>query len=118
MAGSVVITDDNVAEVLRELETAKERGLAKIGLAAVGYTRENTPVRRGVLRDAWASEVVPDEDAVYVGDLISKYPEGEEPYGKYVENGSRNNKAVHMLRDAATQHSDEYRKIMERELKG
>lgn len=118
MAGSVVITDDNVAEVLRELETAKERALAKIGLAAVDYTRDNTPVRRGVLRDAWASEVVSDEDAVYVGDLISKYPQGEKPYGKYVELGARGSTPRHMLRDAATKHTDEYRKIVERELKG
>ena len=38
-------------------------------------------------------------------------------YAIFVEEGSRNNKANHMLRKAATEHTEEYKKIMEDALK-
>lgn len=115
MANSQIVFTDNLKEVLEALEGAKEKGLAKIGAAAQGYAKDLTPVRTGVLRDSIGVEVKPNEDSVYIGTLIDKFP--EEPYGKYVELGSVNNKAHHMLQRAATEHTEDYKKILEREMK-
>lgn len=115
MASNSIVIIDNLQEVLRALNNATERGLAKVGVAAQGYAKDNTPVRTGTLRDSIGVEVRPEEKAVYIGTLIDKFP--DEPYGKYVELGARGRKPVHMLQRAATEHKDEYRKIMESSLK-
>lgn len=115
MANNSIVITDNLQEVLRALNNATERGLAKVGVAAQGYAKDNTPVRTGTLRDSIGVEVKPEEKAVYIGTLIDKFP--DEPYGKYVELGARGRKPVHMLQRAATEHKDEYRNIMESALK-
>lgn len=115
MAKQEIVITDNLQEVLKHLKSAKEFGLVKIGVAAQGYAKDNTPVRTGTLRDSIGVEVKPDEDAVYIGTMIDKFP--DEPYGKYVELGARGRKPVHMLRRAATEHTAEYKEIMENALK-
>ena len=115
MASNSIVITDNLQEVLRALNNATERGLAKVGVAAQGYAKDNTPVRTGTLRDSIGVEVKPDEDAVYIGTMIDKFP--DEPYGKYVELGARGRKPVHMLTRAATEHKAEYKEIMEDALK-
>jgi hypothetical protein len=47
--------------------------------------------------------------------MIDKFH--EEPYGKYVELGSPTVKAHHMLQRAATEHTAEYKKLMEDNMK-
>lgn len=115
MASNSIVITDNLQEVLRALNNATERGLAKVGVAAQGYAKDNTPVRTGTLRDSVGVEVKPNEDAVYIGTMIDKFP--DEPYGKYVELGARGRKPVHMLTRAATEHKAEYKQIMENALK-
>lgn len=117
MAENSIVFTDNLDEVLGAFKSAKSMGLAKIGAAAQGYAKDDTPVRRGVLRDSIGVEVKDNEDAVYVGTMIDKFPAGEKPYGKYVELGARGRPGVHMLQRAASEHADEYKKLLEDSMK-
>ena len=115
MAGNSIVFTDNLDEVLGALNSALEDGLVKIGAAAQGYAKNNTPVRTGTLRDSIGVEVKSDEKAAYIGTMIDKFP--GKPYGQYVELGARGRQGVHMLQRAATEHADEYKQIMEDALK-
>ena len=115
MAGKSIVFTDNLQEVLRSLDDAIETGLVKIGAAAQGYAKDNTPVRTGTLRDSIGVEVKSDEKAAYIGTMIDKFP--EKPYGQYVELGARGRPGVHMLQRAASEHTDEYKQIMEDAMK-
>lgn len=115
MAGNSIVFTDNLDEVLGAFGSAKLRGLAKIGAAAQGYAKDNTPVRTGTLRDSIGVEVREDEDAVYIGTMVDKFP--EDPYGIYVELGAQGRPGVHMVQGAATEHGGEYKNIMEKEMK-
>lgn len=115
MAGNSIVFTDNLDEVLGALNSALEDGLVKIGAAAQGYAKDNTPVRTGTLRDSIGVEVKSDEKAAYIGTMIDKFP--GKPYGQYVELGARGRQGVHMLQRAASEHSDEYKQIMEDALK-
>ena len=115
MAGNSIVFTDNLQEVLTALDGALEAGLVKIGAAAQGYAKDLTPVRTGTLRDSIGVEVKPDEKAAYIGTMIDKFP--KKPYGQYVELGARGRPGVHMLKRAATEHTDEYKRIMEDALK-
>ena len=98
---------DNTDEVLAALKRAKRRGLEAIGLTAEGYAKRETPVDTGRLRNSIAHAV--ESDAAYIGTSTS--------YAPFVELGARGRKGVHMLQRAATEHTDEYKKIMEDALK-
>ena len=111
MAGNSIVFTDNLDEVLRALDGALETGLVKIGAAAQGYAKDNTPVRTGTLRDSIGVEVKPDEKAAYIGTMVDKFP--DKPYGKYVELGARGRTGVHMLQRAASEHTEEYKQLME-----
>ena len=94
---------DNTDEVLAALKMAKKRGLEAIGLTAEGHAKKITPVDTGRLRNSMAHAV--DDDAAYIGTNTS--------YAIFVETGARGRSGVHMLQRAATEHSDEYKKLME-----
>lgn len=98
---------DNTEEVLSALENAKKRGLEAIGLTAERYAKEKTPVNTGRLRNSIGHAV--DDDAAYIGTNVE--------YGPYVELGSPTIKAHHMLQKAATEHANEYKKLMEDSMK-
>lgn len=115
MAGNSVVFTDNLDEVLRALDGALETGLVKIGAAAQGYAKDNTPVRTGTLRDSIGVEVKKDEKAAYIGTMEGRFH--GKPYGKYVELGARGRPGVHMLQRAATEHADEYKQLMEDSMK-
>ena len=118
----------NRKEVLRGSEEAVERGLAAIGMRAVTYThrpkeRGGTPVDTGRLRNsiAWAAASQggggtdapvgggADDRTVIIGTNVE--------YGEFVEEGTSKRKPAHMLRNALTDGSDEYARIMEAALK-
>lgn len=115
MATNSIVFTDNLNEVLSAIDSAITAGLVEIGAKAQGYAKDNTPVRTGTLRDSIGVEVKPNEKAAYIGTMIDKFP--EEPYGKYVELGSPTVNAHHMLQRAATEHTAEYKKLMEDSMK-
>ena len=98
---------DNTDEVLAALKKAKKRGLEAIGLTAEGYAKKDTPVDTGRLRNSIAHAV--ESDAAYIGTSTS--------YAPFVELGARGRDGVHMLKRAATEHTDEYKRIMEDSMK-
>ena len=115
MAGNSIVFTDNLDEVLGALNSALEAGLVKIGAAAQGYAKDNTPVRTGTLRDSIVVEVKSDEKAAYIGTMEGRFP--GKPYGKYVELGARGRPGVHMLQRDETEHTDEYKRLMEDSMK-
>ena len=115
MAGNSIVFTDNLQDVLKALDGALETGLVKIGAAAQGYAKDNTPVRTGTLRDSIGVEVKSNEKAAYIGTMVDKFP--EKPYGQYVELGIRGRSGVHMLQRAAAEHTDEYKRLMEDSMK-
>ena len=98
---------DNTDEVLSALEKAKKRGLEAIGLVAEGHAKKITPVDTGRLRNSISHAT--DDEAAYIGTNVE--------YAPYVELGSPTIKAHHMLQRAATEHTDEYKQIMEDAMK-
>ena len=131
---------DNTDEVLAALEKAKVRGLTAIGMTAEGHAKKKITqakaVDTGRLRNSITfavsgesanissysgdhgeeggtySGTAPNdkEKAVYIGTGV-KYAAG-------IETGShRKAGGVHFLQDAAANHSDEYKKLMEDSMK-
>ena len=99
--------NDNTDEVLAALERAKKRGLEAIGLTAEGHAKKETPVDTGRLRNSINHAT--DDEAAYIGTNVE--------YAPYVELGSPTIKAHHMLQKAATEHTDEYKRLMEDSMK-
>ena len=98
---------DNTDEVLAALERAKRRGLEAIGLVAEGHAKNITPVDTGRLRNSISHAT--DGEAAYIGTNVE--------YAPYVETGSPTIKAHHMLQKASTEHTDEYKQLMEDSMK-
>ena len=99
---------DNTDEVLAALEMAKKRGLEAIGLVAEGHAKKyETAVDTGRLRNSISHAT--DEESAYIGTNVE--------YAPYIELGARGRKGLHFLQKAATQHGDEYKKLMEDSMK-
>ena len=98
---------DNTDEVLSALKKAKKRGLEAIGLTAEGYAKKDTPVDTGRLRNSIAHAV--EDDAAFIGTNVE--------YAFFVEAGARGRQGVHMLQRAASEHTDEYKRLMEDSMK-
>ena len=98
---------DNSEQVLSAMEKAIKNGLESIGLTAEGHAKKITPVDTGRLRNSMAHAV--DDDAAYIGTNTS--------YAIFVETGARGRSGAHMLQRAATEHTDEYRQLMEDSMK-
>ena len=98
---------DNTDEVLSALEKAIGRGLEAIGMTAEGHAKKITPVDTGRLRNSIAHAV--DDDAAYIGTNVE--------YAPYVELGAQGRNGVHMLQRAATEHTAEYKRLMEDSMK-
>ena len=100
---------DNTDEVLSALEKAKKLGLEAIGLVAEGHAKKITPVDTGRLQLRNSISHATDDEAAYIGTNVE--------YAPYVELGSPTIKAHHMLQKAATEHTDEYKRLMEDSMK-
>ena len=98
---------DNTDEVLAPLELAKKRGLDAIGLTAEGHAKKETPVDTGRLRNSISHST--DDEAAYIGTNVE--------YAPYVELGARGREGKHMLQRAASEHADEYKRLMEDSMK-
>ena len=100
-------TKDNTQEVLSALDKAIERGLEAIGLTAEGHAKKETPVDTGRLRNSISHAT--DKEAAYIGTNVE--------YALYVELGAKGRDGKHMLQRAATEHTAEYKKLMEDSIK-
>lgn len=111
---SVEIREDNTREAVDGIADAISRALEEIGLTAEGYAVGLCPVDTGRLRNSITHEIDEDGKAAYIGTNVE--------YAPYIELGTRRyvgaNGGRGFLRPAATEHGDEYRKILESELKG
>lgn len=88
---------------------AVARALEKIGLVAERYAKGYAPVDTGRLRNSISHEAAPDEGAVYIGTNVE--------YGIYQEFGTVYQPGTPFLRPAVENHIDEYKEIVEQELK-
>ena len=98
---------DNTDEVLAALKMAKKRGLEAIGLTAEEHAKKETPVDTGRLRNSVSHTT--DDEAAYIGTNVE--------YAPYVELGARGRQGKHMLQRAASEHTDEYKRLMEDSMK-
>jgi len=102
---------DNAQEVLAAMREQVLLGLEAIGQECERYAKDDTPVDTGRLRNSIAHKVDAAEDAVYVGTNVEYAPYVE--YGEYKHITGKN----HFLRDAAADHGDHYKAILEAALK-
>ena len=125
---------DNSGEILRALEEKKKAALEAIGITAEGYAKLLTPVDTGRLRNSMSHTVVGDD--CYIGSNVpyavwhelgsgiyaSDGNGRKTPWTYYDRNGklhyTRGVKPKHMLKKAASEHTAEYKKIIESILKG
>lgn len=130
-------TKDNTGEVLDALEEAIERGLEAIGMRAERHAKRDPdmPVVTGYARNSITyalSGKSPNKTAYkadkggrtgeYSGTMDGKKGEfvaigSNVEYFPYIEEGGGNRKAHHVLRRAATEHTEEYKKLMEDSMK-
>lgn len=101
---------DNSKQVLSKMEQAVARGLEMCGLVGEGYAKLKCPVYTGRLRNSISHAYDEGSKKAYIGTNTS--------YGPYVELGTRKQKAQPFLRPAATNHTAEYKGIMQSALKG
>lgn len=144
---SVEIEKDNTEEIKRALEEALDRAMEAIGVQAEGYAKLNleTEPRRvdtGLLRNSVTYVVAgqeahiqtyhadkPSEFGAYkIGRYMGVQPKEEKPavyigtnveYAPYVHEGSYTVQPPNrFLKNAAVQHEDEYKRMLEAFLKG
>lgn len=128
---------DNTNEVLSKMEKAIERGLEAIGINAERHAKKdpNMPVDTGLARNSIAHAVSGKEASVKEykadrgqgkGSYSGTAPNDKEKavylgsnveYFQYIELGSKSIDARHVLKRAATDHTDEYKKLMEDSMK-
>ena len=129
---------DNTEEVLNALEAAIKRGNEAIGMAAERHAKKKCPVDTGRLRNSITYALAGEETHVksykankggkdretytYEGTADGEKGSGvyigtNVEYATFVENGARGRAPVHFLQDAAANHSDEYKQIMEDSMK-
>lgn len=129
-----ITLEDHSAEVYKELEAACQRALEKCGLVAEGHAKKMCPVDTGNLRNSITHTVTDSgERAAYVGT--------NSEYGVYVECGTgiyypggrqtpwvyqdakgdwhltHGQRAQPFIKPAVAEHGEQYRKIIEAELK-
>lgn len=110
----IKLTNDNTKEILKATDEAIYNALYIIGAKAADYAAGLAPVDTGRLKNSLTHEVAMDEKAVYVGTNVE--------YAPFVEYGhrTRSGKTVEgkpFLKPAITRHMEEYKHILESELK-
>lgn len=86
----------NKEQVMREFRQKTQKALNAMGLVAVGYAKQNAPVKTGRLRNSIDKQV--DETDVYIGTNVEYAPMQEVKHN--------------FLRDAAADHTEEYTEIL------
>lgn len=100
---------DNSKEVQSAFKKQIANALEAIGITAERYAKQDCPVDTGRLRNSIAHDH--DQKSAVIGSNVS--------YAPAVELLNRPHKVgkAHFLRDAAAQHGNEYKKIVEISLK-
>lgn len=106
---SEVEIEDNSEEVEENLDAALLRGLEAVGMTAETYAKQDCPVDTGRLRNSIAHAVSEEEKVAYIGSNVQ--------YAAFVEYGHHRYAGAHMLKNAAANHGDEYRAIIEESMK-
>lgn len=128
---SVEITD-NSKEVSAAIKAALLRGLEKCGLVAEGYAKKLCPVDTGNLRNSITHVVDEQEPAAIIGTDneyaayvclgTGKYADGGRPTpwvykdAKGQFHWTAGNKAQPFLKPAVSDHAEQYRDILKKEL--
>ncbi len=102
-AGVLEIREDNTEAIQRSIVPSLMKALEKVGLVAEGYAKMLCPVDTGRLRNSITHQL--KGLSVYIGTNVE--------YAPFVENGRRGKNGKHFLRRAATEHGEQYRKIIE-----
>lgn len=100
---------DNSREIANDIKSALLRGLETCGLVAEGYAKKLAPVDTGNLRNSITHDVDDGETAAYIGTNVE--------YAPYQELGTIYMAAQPFLKPAVADHANEYRKIIEDEMK-
>ena len=101
------IRSDNTEQVMAAYRNALARALMIIGGTATDYAKNLAPVDTGRLRSSLRHEE--DERSTTIGTDVE--------YAPYQELGTRNMRAQPFLRPAVEEHMQEYRTILEEELR-
>ena len=121
---------DNSNEVRDKLERAVERAMISCGIVAEGYAKMICPVDTGRLRGSivyvtstkhssgdspaeapdYTPRGTPEKGEVYIGTNVE--------YAIYVELGTIGRQAKSFLRPAVENHINEYKRLIEDELRG
>lgn len=101
--------EDNSSTLISLFNGATTRGLDAIGATAERYAKKDCPVDTGRLRNSITYETRTLQKEVYIGTNVE--------YGPYVELGTSRMAARPFLRPAASNHSKEYKQLMEDSLK-
>ena len=131
--------EDYSADILAALKEQALLGMQAIGQEAEGFAKDNLTtfprVDTGRLRNSVSHSVDDGETAVYIGTNVEYAPYVEYGTGKYADNGQGRQspwmyqdakgqwhwtsgmKPSHVLRDAAADHVDRYKAILEAALK-
>lgn len=110
MAGNVAVKQDNTDQAVDGIDSAIGVALEKIGLLAENYAQKKCPVDTGNLRGSITHEVDTADNAVYIGTNVE--------YAPYVELGTSRQKAQPFLKPAASEHGEQYRKVLKKALGG
>lgn len=135
MADIDIQITDNSGEILRELENKKAAALEAVGISAEAFAKlYSIPVRTGRLRNSISHAVKGDD--VYIGSNLYYAPFVELGTGIHASDGQgrkspwayQDSKGVwhntigikprHMLKKAASEHTEEYKRIIENQMKG
>lgn len=126
---------DNSGLVGAAFDIRALRALEECGLVAEGYAKKLVKVDTGNLRNSITHQVVPDENAVYIGTNVEYGVYQELGTGKYAEGGggrptpwvyqdaqgnwhkTSGNKPAPFIKPAVADHISDYQKIIESELK-
>lgn len=99
---------DNSDKFLEALPKQIEQALIAIGMTAETYAKRECPVDTGRLRNSISHAY--DDDSAYIGTNVE--------YAAFVELGTSRMKPRPYLKPAATEHTEEYKRIAEQFLKG
>lgn len=108
------ILADNRQAVESAISEALAKGLEAVGLAAEAYAKALCPVDTGRLRNSITHQLDIGivRKAVYIGTNVEYAP-----YVESREDVRHETDRAHFLQDAATEHGDKYRQIIEAALR-